>query len=108
MLTSTNEFCKNSKEMNTAFLKPNMVCAFRSQNAPNSNVCSGDSGGPLVISKSYYDNTAVIYGIGSSKNSKSSADIKTCGEEEFGAIFTRVSSHLKWIEDVRANIFNEV
>jgi secreted trypsin-like serine protease len=107
MWTSTNEYCKNSgwfKWWITIFLKPNMVCAFRYSNAPYSNMCEGDSGGPLVISKSPYDNTAVIYGIVSKKD-----DRRVCGEvEEFGAIFTRVSSHLKWIEDVRANTFNEV
>ena len=67
-------------------------------------MCSGDSGGPLVISKSYYDNTAIIYGIVSKKNSA-----WICGQlKEHGTIFTRVTSHLKWIEDVRANIFNKV
>ena len=101
MWTSINEFCKSSGWLVTTYLKPNMVCAFRSYDAPKSNMCSGDSGGPLVISKSPYDNTAVIYGVVSKKD-----DAGVCGEEEeFGAIFTRVTSHLKWIEDVRANIF---
>ena len=103
MWTSSNKYCKSSGLI-TKYLKPNMVCAFSSHDAPYSNMCSGDSGGPLVISKSYYDNTAIIYGIVSKKNSA-----WVCGQfKEHGTIFTRVTSHLKWIEDVRANIFNKV
>ena len=103
MWTSSNKYCKSSGLI-TKYLKPNMVCAFSSYNAPYSNMCSGDSGGPLVISKSLYDNTAIIYGIVSKKNSA-----WVCGQfKEHGTIFTRVTSHLKWIEDVRANIFNKV
>ena len=104
MWTPTNQICKSSGWLDTKYLTPNMVCAFRSHDAPNSNMCRGDSGGPLVISKSYNDNTAIVYGIVSKKD-----DNTVCGQvEEYGAIFTRVTSHLKWIEDVRANIFNKV
>ena len=104
MWTTDNYYCRNSELLDTRHLKPNMVCAFRYNDAPYSNMCAGDSGGPLVISKSPYDNTAVIYGIVSQKD-----DRRVCGNKvEYGAIFTRVSSHLKWIEDVRADIFNEV
>ena len=103
MWTSSNKYCKSSGLI-TKYLTPKMVCAFSSYDAPYSNMCSGDSGGPLVISKSYYDNTAIIYGIVSKKNNR-----KVCGEEvEYGAVFTRVTSYLNWIEDVRANIFNKV
>ena len=104
MWTASNNYCKRFSGLNTEYLEPNMVCAFSNYDAPYSNMCSGDSGGPLVISKSYYDNTAIIYGIVSKKNSA-----LICGQvKEFGTIFTRVTSHLKWIEDVRANIFNKV
>ncbi|KAF7996817.1 hypothetical protein HCN44_002463 [Aphidius gifuensis] len=58
----------------------------------NSAVCNGDSGGPLVT-KEKLDGYHVQIGI-------ISWGLFPCGKDEIGAVYTRVSCYIDWIDDI--------